>query len=61
MNVRYAEVFFDPQGHTRVGTKWETMMQGFREATWDAEQVLNVRPPRESSLFNPLEICFADC
>ncbi|KAI4680872.1 hypothetical protein J4E81_010056 [Alternaria sp. BMP 2799] len=43
MNVRYAEIFFDPQGHTRVGTSWETMMQGFREATWDAEQILNVK------------------
>ncbi|KAI4699875.1 hypothetical protein J4E89_011049 [Alternaria sp. Ai002NY15] len=43
MNVRYAEIFFDPQGHTRVGTSWETMMQGFREAMRDAEQILNVK------------------
>lgn len=42
MNVRYAEIFFDPQGHTRVGTKWETMMEGFREAQLKAEQDLNV-------------------
>jgi adenosine deaminase len=42
MNVRYAEIFFDPQGHTRVGTSWGTMMQGFREAQQDAEQNLNV-------------------
>ena len=42
MNVRYAEIFFDPQGHTRVGTKWETMMGGFREAQRNAEWDLNV-------------------
>ncbi|KAH7380287.1 hypothetical protein DE146DRAFT_671011 [Phaeosphaeria sp. MPI-PUGE-AT-0046c] len=43
MNVRYAEIFFDPQGHTRVGTKWETMMEGFREAQQKAERDLNVK------------------
>jgi adenosine deaminase len=42
MNVRYAEIFFDPQGHTRVGTSWETMMEGFRDAQRKAEQDLNV-------------------
>lgn len=42
MNVRYAEIFFDPQGHTKVGTKWETMMGGFREAQMKAEKELNV-------------------
>ncbi|CAI6331884.1 unnamed protein product [Periconia digitata] len=43
MNVRYAEIFFDPQGHTRFGASWETMMQGFREAQQKAEQALHVR------------------
>ncbi|KAB2111147.1 hypothetical protein AG0111_0g2213 [Alternaria gaisen] len=43
MNVRYAEIFFDPQGHTRVGTSWETMMEGFRAAQRKAEQDLNVK------------------
>jgi adenosine deaminase len=43
MNVRYCEVFFDPQGHTRTGTAWETMMGGFRKAQGDAERDLNVR------------------
>jgi adenosine deaminase len=43
MNVRYCEVFFDPQGHTRTGTTWETMMCGFRSAQGDAERNLNVR------------------
>jgi adenosine deaminase len=42
MNVRYAEIFFDPQGHTRVGTRWETMMEGFRRAQRKAEEDLNV-------------------
>jgi adenosine deaminase len=43
MNVRYCEIFFDPQGHTRTGTTWETMMGGFRRAQQDAEENLNVR------------------
>jgi adenosine deaminase len=43
MNVRYAEIFFDPQGHTRVGTSWETMMGGFGEAREKARRELNVR------------------
>lgn len=42
MNVRYAEIFFDPQGHTRCGTSWETMMEGFREAQRKAGLDLNV-------------------
>lgn len=52
MNVRYAEIFFDPQGHTKVGTKWETMMEGFREAQQKAENELNVShsTPETSSL-----------
>ena len=44
-NVRYAEVFFDPQGHTRTGTSWETMMSGFRAASERAEKELNVSLP----------------
>ena len=43
MTVRYCEVFFDPQGHTRLGVRWETMMEGFREAQQKAERDLNVR------------------
>lgn len=42
MNVRYCEIFFDPQGHTRLGTKWETMMGGFNQAQKTAEKDLNV-------------------
>ncbi|KAH9208905.1 hypothetical protein DL95DRAFT_344911 [Leptodontidium sp. 2 PMI_412] len=42
-NVRYAEIFFDPQGHTALGTSWETMMGGFREAKIIAERDLNVK------------------
>jgi adenosine deaminase len=45
MNVRYAEIFFDPQGHTKVGTSWEMMMEGFREATMKAKNDLNVSKP----------------
>jgi adenosine deaminase len=43
MNVRYCEVFFDPQGHTRNGVAWETMMGGFRSAQLQAERELGVR------------------
>lgn len=43
MNVRYCEIFFDPQGHTRTGTTWETMMTGFQSAQEEAEKRLNVR------------------
>ena len=53
MNIRYAEIFFDPQGHTRVGTKWTTMMDGFREAQKKAEKDLNV-----STYLTPNEPCF---
>lgn len=42
MNVRYAEIFFDPQGHTRVGNSWELMMEGFRDAQRKAEKELDV-------------------
>jgi adenosine deaminase len=44
MNVRYCEIFFDPQGHTRTGTTWKTMMGGFRSAREYAEKNLNVCP-----------------
>ena len=42
MNVRYCELFFDPQGHTSRGTSWQVMMDGFREAQRKAETDLNV-------------------
>lgn len=42
MNVRYCEVFFDPQGHTSRGIAWEVMMGGFRDAQVKAERELNV-------------------
>jgi adenosine deaminase len=42
MNVRYCEIFFDPQGHTRCGITWDTMMTGFRQAQKKAEKDLNV-------------------
>jgi len=43
MNVRYCEIFFDPQGHIRLGTAWETMMTGFHEAQDTAKRDLEVR------------------
>ncbi|KAK4949528.1 hypothetical protein LTR10_012146 [Elasticomyces elasticus] len=43
MNVRYCELFFDPQGHTKTGITWGVMMGGFREAQEEAERELNVK------------------
>jgi adenosine deaminase len=42
MNVRYCEPFFDPQGHTRRGVTFHTIMNGFRKAQQEAETRLNV-------------------
>jgi adenosine deaminase len=42
MNVRYCELFFDPQGHVSRGISWDVMMGGFREAQKKAEKELNV-------------------
>jgi adenosine deaminase len=42
MNVRYCEIFFDPQGHTRFGVEWKTMMSGFDQAQKKAERDLHV-------------------
>jgi adenosine deaminase len=50
MNVRYCEVFFDPQGHTSRGITWEVMMGGFKEASIKAQSELNV-----SSAFHLIE------
>ncbi|KAF5565598.1 adenosine deaminase [Fusarium phyllophilum] len=43
MNVRYCEVFFDPQAHTSRGVSWEDMMGGLREAQDEAVRTLNVK------------------
>lgn len=43
MNVRYCEVFFDPQGHTRRGIPIETVMKGFKRAQEKAERELNIK------------------
>ncbi|PVH75246.1 adenosine deaminase [Cadophora sp. DSE1049] len=43
MGVRYCEVFFDPQGHTRRGIAMDVIMGGFRRAQNYAEKHLNVR------------------
>jgi adenosine deaminase len=42
MNVRYCESFFDPQGHTRRGVTFETMIKGFQRAQAEAAQTLGV-------------------
>jgi adenine deaminase len=42
-NVVYAEIFFDPQGHTPRGIAFETVIKGFRRAQEDAEASLGMR------------------
>lgn len=42
-NVVYAEIFFDPQGHTSRGVAFETVITGIRKAQTDAEQKLGIR------------------
>jgi len=42
-NVRYVEFFFDPQGHTSRGVKFETVIAGLSRAREDAEKSLNLR------------------
>ncbi|KAF5630169.1 family oxidoreductase [Fusarium tjaetaba] len=43
MNVRYCEVFFDPQAHTSRGVSWDDMMGGLRDAQNEAARTLNVK------------------
>jgi adenine deaminase len=40
--VRHAEVFFDPQGHTRRGVEVETVMRGMLAAFRDARRDLSI-------------------
>src|SRR5690348_13208913 len=41
-NVVHAEVFFDPQGHTARGVKFETVITGIRQALIDGETKLGI-------------------
>ncbi|MFF4617403.1 adenosine deaminase [Nonomuraea jabiensis] len=42
-NVRYAEIFFDPQAHTSRGVPFDVVIRGLRRALMDAEAGLGVR------------------
>ncbi|WP_157253544.1 adenosine deaminase [Nonomuraea typhae] len=42
-NVRYAEIFFDPQAHTSRGVPFDVVIRGLRRALIDAESQLDVR------------------
>ncbi|MGK5552152.1 adenosine deaminase [Actinomadura kijaniata] len=42
-NVRYAEIFFDPQAHTSRGVPFDIVVRGLRRAVMDAERLLGVR------------------
>ncbi len=41
-NVRHAEMFFDPQGHTCRGIGFETVLHGIQQARADAERELGI-------------------
>ncbi len=40
--VVYAEVFFDPQGHTSRGVPFDTVIRGLRRAQLDARRILGL-------------------
>ena len=42
-NVRYTEMFFDPQAHTARGVGFDTVIRGIRRAQMEAETALGVR------------------
>jgi adenosine deaminase len=42
-NVRYAEMFFDPQAHTARGVSFDTVIRGIRRAQLQAETALGIR------------------
>ena len=42
-NIRYAEIFFDPQAHTSRGVAFGTVIRGLRRAVQDARRLLGVR------------------
>ncbi|NUP00726.1 MAG: adenosine deaminase [Nonomuraea sp.] len=42
-NVRYAEIFFDPQAHTSRGVPFDVVIRGLRRALIDADRELGVR------------------
>jgi adenosine deaminase len=42
-NVRYAEIFFDPQAHTSRGVPFDIVIRGLRRALLDAHAQLGVR------------------
>jgi adenosine deaminase len=41
-NVRHAEIFFDPQAHTRRGVPFATVIDGIHQALRDAETKLGI-------------------
>ncbi|WP_297564641.1 adenosine deaminase [uncultured Arcanobacterium sp.] len=42
-NVRYAEIFFDPQAHTCRGVSFDTVISGLHRAQVEAEQTLGIQ------------------
>jgi adenosine deaminase len=42
-NVVYAEIFFDPQGHTSRGVAFDTIIEGFQRARREADASLGIR------------------
>jgi adenosine deaminase len=67
-NVAHVEIFFDPQGHTARGVKFETALQGIWRALEDGKRKLNVssrlimcflRHLSEKNAFKALDLALA--
>lgn len=41
-NVKHTEIFFDPQGHTERGVKFETVLKGIRRALADGKEEFGI-------------------
>jgi adenosine deaminase len=41
-NIRHAEIFFDPQGHTERGVSFDTVISGLRQAQVEASERLGI-------------------
>ncbi|MBY0501794.1 MAG: adenosine deaminase [Alphaproteobacteria bacterium] len=41
-NIRYAEIFFDPQTHTKRGVSFETIITGLSEALREGEKIFGI-------------------
>lgn len=58
-NVRYVEMFFDPQAHTSRGVPFSTVIAGLRRAIVEARRTLNIRAELILCFLRDLDAGFA--